>query len=172
MTKQVNQKDKSLEETLAALYQGEVFGEAFFGQLMKRFQSPDELYKLGSMLQLETETKARIRPVAAAYGVDLAEQIDEQKRGMQLAEIIEGGTWEALIIGLVAPMKDAVARYREFADKMPPQLTDFGSMILAHEQALYDFFAKEAAGDREHSLDAVIDMLQNPLPKPKPKPRE
>ncbi|MEQ9490962.1 MAG: hypothetical protein RIM72_18450, partial [Alphaproteobacteria bacterium] len=37
------------------MYQGEVFGEAFYCALLPLFQSPVQKHLIGSLLQLETE---------------------------------------------------------------------------------------------------------------------
>ena len=47
---------------IVTYYQTEVLGEALFESLITKFQEPDYRYKIGSLLQLETETKARLRP--------------------------------------------------------------------------------------------------------------
>ena len=64
---------------LSEEYQGEVIGEVFFGGLLERFDSPEHRYKLATLLQLETETKARLRPAALELGVELAE-FDESRK--------------------------------------------------------------------------------------------
>jgi hypothetical protein len=71
----------SFDETLEELYQGEIRGEAFFCALLEPFKEPDQQFKLGSLLQLETEFKARIRPIAFAHGIDLVEK-DESRRAV------------------------------------------------------------------------------------------
>jgi hypothetical protein len=44
------------------LYESEIFGEAVFLALVEIARDPREKYQLGTLLQLETETKARLRP--------------------------------------------------------------------------------------------------------------
>ena len=66
---------------LSEEYQGEVIGEVFFGGLLERFDSPEHRYKLATLLQLETETKARLRPAALELGVELAEFDESRKLG-------------------------------------------------------------------------------------------
>ena len=58
------------------LYQGEILGEGVFNGLLKTAENDEQRYKrykLGTMLQLETETKTRLRPLAFRYGLELAE---------------------------------------------------------------------------------------------------
>ena len=53
---------------IVTYYQTEVLGEALFESLITKFQEPDHRYKIGSLLQLETETKARLRPTLLELG--------------------------------------------------------------------------------------------------------
>ena len=55
---------------LSEEYQGELVGEVFFSELTKHFESWQHQYKLATLLQLETETAARLRPTALELGVD------------------------------------------------------------------------------------------------------
>ena len=45
---------------LNELYQGEVLGEVLFNRMLELF--PEHRYEVSIMFQLETETKARLRP--------------------------------------------------------------------------------------------------------------
>ena len=58
---------------LSEMYQGELVGEAFFSELTKRYEDPDQRYKLATLLQLETETAARLRPAVLELGLELRE---------------------------------------------------------------------------------------------------
>ena len=83
----------SLQEYRSALeeqYQGEVAGETSICQLLKQFTSPRQQYLLGSMLQLETETKARLRPAAAKLGISLIESDSARASGEALADLVKG----------------------------------------------------------------------------------
>ncbi len=55
------------------LYQSEVLGEAAFLALIKVAKNPREKYHFGTLLQLETETKARLRPFLFAHGLGFDE---------------------------------------------------------------------------------------------------
>ena len=55
------------------LYQSEVLGEAAFLALMKAARSERDRYQFGTFLQLETETKARLRPFLLKHGLELDE---------------------------------------------------------------------------------------------------
>jgi hypothetical protein len=50
-----------------------VLGEAAFLALMRAAKNERERYHFGTLLQLETETKARLRPFLVRHGLDLDE---------------------------------------------------------------------------------------------------
>lgn len=82
---------------LSEMYQGELVGQAFFSKLTRRFEDPDHRYKLASLLQLETETAARLRPAALELGLELS-YLDEYRRMCeQFLEGCEGMDWSQFI---------------------------------------------------------------------------
>ena len=48
---------------VAERYQGEVYGEAFYCALMHLFNNPAQKHLIGTLMQLETENKARLRQI-------------------------------------------------------------------------------------------------------------
>ena len=55
------------------LYQSEVVGEAAFLALIKAARNERDKYHFVTLLQLETETKARLRPFLVRHGLELDE---------------------------------------------------------------------------------------------------
>jgi hypothetical protein len=62
------------------LYQGEVLGETIFLALTGIAKNEREKYHLGTCLQFETETKARLRPFLLKHGFDL---VEDQASGLK-----------------------------------------------------------------------------------------
>ena len=166
MSENVATNEKTTEDLIREFYQGEVFGEAFLFEMMKRFTSPSEQYKLGTLLQFETETKSRIRPVAAAYGVNLMELQESRKGGVDAADSVPIEDWDELMKALVTPSEESYKQYKEMTAQLPQELASFSEMMNEHEHAIHIFFAKEASGEGDQSVDHIIGMLQNPLPNP------
>ncbi|MFI4933798.1 MAG: hypothetical protein ACHP7N_04215 [Caulobacterales bacterium] len=54
-------------------YQGEVLGEAFSSRAIGADVDPVHRYKWGCLLQLETETKAKLRPFLVRLGLSIEE---------------------------------------------------------------------------------------------------
>ena len=68
--------DPKYPECIRELYESEVAGEAFALELLAVARNERDAYQFGTLLQLETETKARLRPLLCKYGVSLAEEMD------------------------------------------------------------------------------------------------
>jgi tryptophan 2,3-dioxygenase len=161
----------SLDAYRAALqeqYQGEVAGEASISRMLKQFTSLRQQYLLGSMLQLETETKARLRPAAASLGIDLVESEDARAEGEALAELAKGLDWQAANKALEGPLADFTQRYREIAAIAPPEFKELAESMVTHEESLLQVARSEASGKNDDAISAVVDQLVFPLPRPEP----
>ena len=148
---------------LSEEYQGEVIGEVFFGGLLERFDSPEHQYKLATLLQLETETKARLRPAALELGVELAELDESRKLGHDFIKSCDGMDWKAMMTHLETVVEPYVERYSDIAEIAPPEYKEVADSMVVHERSIQAFARLEASGETEHSLDDVIKQLKFPL---------
>jgi hypothetical protein len=157
-------------DDLAALqefYQGEILGEAMFDAMLKSASDELERYKIALMLQLETETKARLRPHLAAQGLPLEEDPQMRPRGEHEARELERAAWGEKMGALAHSLSQTwLPRYRELTATLPPSLRAVGESMVAHEQALLEMAQREVAGDSERSDEPVRKLLVNPLPRP------
>jgi hypothetical protein len=144
-------------------YQGELIGEVFFSELTKQYSSLGHRYKLATLLQLETETAARLRPTALDLGVDLFYLDRYREMGKEFLKSCEGMDWNSLVAHLEAVVEPFVKRYAEIADIAPPEYKDLADSMVVHEKSIQTFARLELAGDSERSLDAVIKQLKFPL---------
>jgi hypothetical protein len=155
---------------LAALqefYQGEILGEAMFDSMLRSAGNATERYKLALMLQLETETKARLRPFLVAEGLPLQEDPRMRPEGEQFARDLEGATWNEKMQALADSIGQTwLPRYRQLTDAMPPALRAVGESMVTHERALLEMARRELAGQSARSDEPVLDLLVNPLPRP------
>jgi hypothetical protein len=156
---------KEFKIGLVELYQGEVIGEVLFYRLLERFSSAGQLYKLGTFLQLETETKARLRPAVMQLGLDLVELDESRNKGNEFYRTFEGMDWEAAMAHLATVVKPFVKRYRQIAEVAPPEYKQLANSMVVHEQSIQDAAEFEAAGEGGRSMDDVIRQLVFPLPK-------
>jgi CRISPR/Cas system-associated endonuclease Cas3-HD len=156
----------SLEEFkigLSEQYQGEVIGEVFFCRMLERFTGANERYKLASFLQLETETKARLRPAALELGVDLVERDESRDRGIEFYRSLEGMDWKGAMKRLAAIAKPFVKRYREIAEIAPAEYKDLAHSMVVHEMSIETAAELEARGECDHSMDQIVEQLKYPL---------
>ena len=86
------------------LYESEIFGETFALALVEAARNDRDRYHFGTLLQLETETKARLRPFLCKYHFHKAEpslsaritvgyhvcRFDTAVLGKQLMQILVG----------------------------------------------------------------------------------
>jgi hypothetical protein len=147
------------------LYQGEVIGEVVFSRLLERFSSANRRYRLGSLLQLETETKARLRPAAMRLGLDLVEFDESRNKGEEFNRSFEGMDWRAAMAHLATIVEPYVQRYGQIAADAPTEYREVADSMVVHEQSIQKYAELEAVGGGERSLDDVVKQLIFPLPK-------
>ncbi len=155
-------------EGLVELYQGEVLGEALFDAMLHAAQTDDQRWKLMIMLQLETETKARLRPAMAAVGADIAESPDHRARGMATAEALDALPWSQKMAAIHAELSATfVPRYEVIAADFG-DVSDVAASMVEHERALARMVRLEAEGLAEGSASQVLSLLSHPIPFPRP----
>lgn len=159
----------SLNDYKAALeeqYQGEVTGEVAICGMLELFDSPEQRYLLGSMLQLETETKARLRPAVAKLGINLIESEAARASGEAIAGMLKGLDWQSAMRALENALLGPTARYREIAESAPAEFKELADSMVIHEELILNVARSEANGDADNSIDALIEHLVFPLPLP------
>lgn len=148
------------------LYQSEVLGEAAFLALTAVARNELDRYQFGTILQLETETKARLRPFLMKHGLPMEEQADAaQIEGFVSA--YQNHTWHDFLAGLQPLVDSYVARFKEIAEAGPTEDQDTLRSMVTHEESFTIWIEKELSGSK-NSLGAVIAQLQYPLQAPAP----
>jgi len=148
---------------LNELYQGEILGEAIFNSMLAMFEEPETRYKIAVMFQLETETKARLRPTLIQLGLDITELKDSRETGLSIAASLEGRTWKEAMLALRDLVEPAVERYKEIAESAPQEFRALAESMAVHEEALYDFLQAELAGNSDQALAAIVAQLYYPI---------
>jgi hypothetical protein len=151
---------------MVELYQGEVLGEVLFDHMLSYFEEPDKQYKISVMLQLETETKARLRPTMMLLGLDLNGQSESRKNGLEMANALKGLSWRDAMVLISDVVKPVVERYKEIADVAPPEHRRLAESMVIHEKSILDFADLELAGEGKKSIDAIVAQVVNKLPSP------
>jgi hypothetical protein len=146
---------------------GEMLGEAMTSALAEAAETPDQRYKWASLLQLESETKVRLRAFAAGIGASVLEDEERRRQGIERAEAMAGMSWAEAMASfrdLVAP---AVGWYRKLEAMGPDADKPMLRAALAHEVALLDFLDAELRGEPD-AIAPVVALLDHPLPLPRP----
>jgi hypothetical protein len=145
------------------LYESEIFGEAVFAALVPRAKSARDAYHLGTLLQLETETKARLRPFLFRHGVPLDETMD-----LAAVELAVAGydalPWPEFMAANLPVVQDFLARFEQIVALGPDDDRAVLESMVRHERAILRWATAEADGPRDDSLADVVAELQYPLP--------
>ncbi len=151
------------------LYQGEVLGEAVFASYVGLEENAERRYKWGTLLQLETETKARLRPFLTQLGLSIV-QVDVSERVAEFAKGYASKSWLQHMEEIAGITNWYLEKFRAVESAAPDSEREVAHSMVVHESALNRFAQLELAGDAKNSLNDVIAQLQYPLVNPdKPK---
>jgi len=148
---------------LRDLIESEIFGEAVSLALLEVAKTDRDRFQFATLLQLETETKARLRPLLYRYGVSLSEEMPLE----HIEGIVQGyvdGSWEAFAAANIEVVEGFLSRFREIAAAGPDEDREVLESMIRHERAILRWFKMESQGDTEGSLDDILSELKYPLP--------
>jgi hypothetical protein len=147
------------------IYQGEVLGEAVFNLYLGLEENAERRYKLATLLQLESETKVRLRPFMTQLGLSIA-QAEVRDRIAESAQSYRSKSWRQHMEELAGITSFFLEKFREIEDAAPDSEREVTHSMVVHETALNKFAQLELAGDANNSLNDVIAQLQYPLAPP------
>lgn len=154
---------KAYLEGVAALYSGEVWGEAFASRWLEQCTDPHQKHALSMVLQMESEAKVRLRPLLAALGLSLVEEEGQRAAGASAVEPFIALEWPAAMRALADLARPYRAHYQTVLDAAPPSDAPMIAYMVAHERALTRFAERSAAGDRLAD-EELLPLLAHPLP--------
>jgi len=143
-------------------YQGEVLGEAVFACFAALEGDPERRRKWVNCLQLETETKARLRPFLARLGLSVA-QDDVRATVAELAQSYASKSWRQHMADMIHITDQYLEKFRAIEASAPPEEREMARSMIVHETALNDFARRELAGDSAQSLDGILQELRYPI---------
>lgn len=155
--------DVNYPACLRELLESEIFGEGVSLALLDVAKTDRDRYHFATLLQLETETKARLRPLLYRHGVPLSEVVPAQ----EIEEIVQGylaSSWEDFAAVNKAVVESFLGRFQEIAAAGPDEDKEILHSMIRHESAILRWFDMESRGERDGSLDKIIEELQYPLP--------
>jgi hypothetical protein len=154
--------DLSYPACTRELYESEILGETLFLALVQEAKGPRDRYHLGTLLQLESETKARLRPLLFAHGVSLDEQVDLSLVELAIAAYRDM-SWQEFA-GLNVPVVEgflaqfeAIVKVGDDADR------EILESMVRHEAAILRWATMERDGNVDGSLDDIVAQLNYPL---------
>jgi len=153
--------EEEFKQGLVGLYQGEILGEVLFDQMLSFFDDADKQYKISVLMQLETETKARLRPAMMSLGLDLREQAEYREIAMKMAASMKGKSWEETMTIILDAVRPAVEQYKAIAAVAPPKYLELAQSMVKHEQSIVDFAELELAGEQAKSINVITQQIKN-----------
>ncbi len=159
----------SYAEALQDFYTGEVLGEGIYSAMVGFARDDEERFKWSVLLQLETETKARLRAPMIGCGMSIEEPAAERSKATALAEQIKSLPWRDLMQTLHDIIaNEFVPRYQSHADaaraRGDAREEAVCQFMVEHEKAQVEFARRELAGARaDEALQPVVRFLKYPL---------
>jgi len=144
------------------LYAAEVEGEGMAARWLELATDPEQKYKLGLFLQLESEAKVRLRPLLARYGISLVEDPTQRHLGFAEAERFAAQPWKEAMAGLSKLCLPFAARFRSLLASAPPEDVPLIRFMIDHEESFSRIAAREAAGEPAMESELVV-MLAHPF---------
>jgi hypothetical protein len=135
-------------------------------ELLRHSTDDERRYKWGTLLQLESETKVRLRPLLAKYGLSLQEE-DVSPAVADLGKAYKSSSWLEFAEENQKIVGGFVTRFEEIEKLGSREDTEILHSMVIHERSILTFFELELAGKPKGSLAAVVAQLRHPLPNPK-----
>jgi hypothetical protein len=156
-------RDEYLASINEHFYQGEVLGEAVFAYHVKHERDASRRYKWANLLQLETETKARLRPFLVSLGLSVA-QDDVSAKIDEITAGFETKPWLQHMKEIDEITTFFLEKFRAIEAVAPAGAErDMARVMVRHEMAINTFAKREMAGDGTGSLADVVAELTWPL---------
>ena len=147
------------------LYESEIFGETISLAVVEAALNERDRYHFGTLLQLETETKARLRPFLYKYEISLSEKMDLPDIEQMVADYRDGG-FEKFMAANVPIVQSFLERFQQIAEASPEEDREICESMVRHEASILKWMELEQHGADDSSLDDIIAQLGHPLPTP------
>ncbi|MGC2033475.1 MAG: hypothetical protein WA642_25895 [Steroidobacteraceae bacterium] len=147
---------------IGALYAAEVLGEGLASRWLELTSDPDQKYKLSLLLQLESESKVKLRPLLARHGLSLVEDERQRAAGAAVADRFASAPWKDAMATLADLALPYVHRFQALLDAAPPEDVPLVLFMVDHEQSIVRIAAQEAAGKGSMDRELLV-MLSYPI---------
>jgi hypothetical protein len=158
---------RSFQDILKEFYTNEVLGETIYSALFEAATDEREKRKWATLLQLETETKAWLRPVLVANGVGVEEHAADRQMAVGMAGRLFPLGWSEKMQALKDLGGQLLPTYQGYADAAAARGEADAEAVcrymVEHERAQAEFATRELAGDGAASLAPIRGFLKYPI---------
>ena len=155
-----------LKECLLEVYHAEQTGEIIFEALLKNARNEEERFIFASMLQLETEAKAIMRPTLMRLGLSIEENPLSREQGIKIGQTFQEISFEDLILNIKNSVESIyLPQYEELATLITEEDKEciwLAKFMGDHERALLLASNNIIDKSKEH-IKPVTDMLRFPI---------
>jgi len=158
----MDRPDSDYLKGVAELYAAEVLGEGLANRWLELSTDPEQRYKLGLFLQLESEAKVRLRPLLARHDISLVEDESQRRAGAAAAEQFASQPWReamATLAKLAVPYAD---RFKSLLKAAPPADVPLVRFMVDHEESVSRIAERESRGEPAMESELVV-MLAHPI---------
>ncbi|MBC5766068.1 hypothetical protein [Ramlibacter albus] len=151
-------------DCIRKLYESESNGEKIYSALLRAAKGERDRYHFATLLQLESETKARLQPFLFKYGVAYSTPDIQPFVDGAVSLYVEHG-WQALMAASRPVVQKGIAEFEAIAAIGLAEDADVLQGMVRHEKAILQWVDAELAGSGDDSLRAVIAELAHPIPR-------
>ena len=154
------------KECLLEVYHAEQTGEIIFELMLKNAQNKEEYFVFGSMLQLETEAKAIMRPTLVELELSIEEDVSLRKQGVAIGETFKEIPFVELIQNIEQSVKNIyLPQYEELETLVTEEDTEYFKLARFmgdHERALL-LSTENINNNCNKPMKPVTEMLRFPI---------
>ena len=158
--------NKRFKECLLDVYHAEQTGEVIFESMLRYAQNKEERFILGSMLQLETEAKAIMRPSLVQLGLPIEEEKLSREQGIIIGESFKEMPFAELMQNIEQSVRNIyLPQYEELETLITEEDSDYfklAKFMGDHERALL-LSAENINSNFEDPMKPVTEMLRFPI---------
>lgn len=158
--------NKRFKECLLDVYHAEQTGEVIFESMLRYAQNKEERFILGSMLQLETEAKAIMRPSLVQLELPIEEEKLSREQGIIIGESFKEMPFAELMQNIEQSVRNIyLPQYEELETLITEEDSDYfklAKFMGDHERALL-LSAENINSNFEDPMKPVTEMLRFPI---------
>ena len=159
--------NSKFKECLLEVYHAEQTGEIIFESMVRYAKNPNESFVFGSMLQLETEAKAIMRPTLVKLELPILENPISREQGIKVGEVFREMPFNELIENIYTSVKNIyLPQYAELETLITEDEKEgfeLGKFMGDHERALLEA-SDNIIKENEAFMEPVTEMLRFPIP--------